>query len=57
VLETDPLIGRPAPRDARDLIIGCGSQDYVALYRYVPEIDTVSFLASSFQREAGYKGG
>lgn len=39
----------------RELIIGRGSRGYVALYRYVPEIDTVFVLAIRSQREAGYK--
>jgi toxin ParE1/3/4 len=55
VLETNPLIGRPAPRDTRELVIGRGSRGYVALYRYVPEVETVFILALRGQREAGYK--
>ena len=55
VLETNPHIGRPARRNKRELIIGRGSRGYVALYRYVPEIDTVFVLALRSQREAGYK--
>lgn len=57
VLETNPLIGRPAPGEKRELIIGRRSRGYVALYRYVPEIDTVFILAVRNQREAGYKQG
>ena len=57
VLETNPLIGRPAPANKRELIIGRRSRGYVALYRYVPEIDTVFILAVRSQREAGYKRG
>ena len=57
VLATNPLIGRPAPRDTRELIIGRGARGYVALYRYVPEIDTVFVLALRSQREAGYRKG
>ena len=55
VLETNPLIGRPAAGDKRELIIGRHSHGYVALYRYVPEIDTIFILALRSQREAGYK--
>jgi toxin ParE1/3/4 len=55
VLETSPLIGRPASAILRELIIGRGSRGYVALYRYVPELDTVFVLAVRSQREAGYK--
>jgi toxin ParE1/3/4 len=57
VLETNPQIGRPAPGNKRELIIGRRSRGYVALYRYVPEIDTVFILAIRSQREAGYKRG
>lgn len=55
VLGTNPRIGRPAAGNKRELIIGRGSRGYVALYRYVPEIDTVFILALRSQREAGYK--
>jgi toxin ParE1/3/4 len=55
VLESNPLIGRPAPGNKRELIIGRHSRGYVALYRYVPEIDTVFILALRSQREAGYR--
>jgi toxin ParE1/3/4 len=55
VLETNPLIGRPARRRNRELIIGRPTRGYVALYRYLPEIDTVFILALRSQREAGYK--
>ena len=55
VLATNPLIGRPAPRDKRGLIIGRSSRGYAALYRYVQEIDTVFVLALRSQREAGYR--
>ena len=55
VLETNPLIGRPASRGTRELIIGRRAHGYVALYRYVPEIDTVFILALRGHREAGYR--
>jgi toxin ParE1/3/4 len=55
VLERNPQIGRPAQGGKRELIIGRGSRGYVALYRYVPEIDTVFILALRSQRESGYK--
>jgi toxin ParE1/3/4 len=54
VLETSPRIGRPARKGKRELVIGRGSHGYVALYRYVAEIDTVFVLAIRSQREAGY---
>lgn len=55
VLETNPLIGRPARRNKRELVIGRPTRGCVALYRYVPEVDTVFILALRGQREAGYK--
>ena len=54
VLETNPLIGRIAGKGKRELVIGRRSHGYVALYRYVGEIDTVFVLAIRAQREAGY---
>ena len=57
VLETNPLIGRPAANGMRELIIGRGSRGYAALYRYLDELDTVFVLAVRSQREAGYRRG
>jgi toxin ParE1/3/4 len=54
VLERNPLIGRRVRADLRELVIGHGSRCYIALYRYVPELDTVFVLATRGQREAGY---
>jgi len=54
VLERNPHIGRPAHADKRELVIGRRSHGYVALYRYVAELDTVFVLALRSQREAGY---
>ena len=45
VLERNPLIGRPARADLRELVIGRRARGYVALYRYVVELDTVFVLA------------
>jgi len=56
VLEHNPLIGRPAGDDKRELVIGRRSHGYLALYRYVVELDTVFVLALRSQREAGYRG-
>ena len=55
VLEHNPLIGRLVRNDLRELIIGRGAHGYVALYRYVPKVDTVFWLAIRNQREAGYR--
>jgi plasmid stabilization system protein ParE len=54
VLERNPFIGRPVEVDKRELVIGHGARGYLALYRYVAEIDTVFVLAVRSQREAGY---
>jgi plasmid stabilization system protein ParE len=54
VLEHSPHVGRPAANGKRELVIGRGSHGYVALYRYVPEVDTVFVLALKSQRKAGY---
>jgi len=40
---------------ARELVIGKGTRGYVALYRYVPTLDTVFVLAIRGQRDAGYQ--
>lgn len=54
VLESNPLIGRPVSGGKRELVIGRHSHGYVALYRYIAEIDVVFVLAVRSQREAGY---
>ncbi|WP_372362488.1 type II toxin-antitoxin system RelE/ParE family toxin [Xanthomonas sp. NCPPB 1325] len=56
VLATNPLIGRPAGGDKRELVIGRGTHGYLALYCYVAQIDTVFVLAVRSQREAGFAG-
>lgn len=56
VLEHNPLIGRPAKNDKRELVIGRRSHGYVALYRYLAGIDTVFVLAVRSRKEAGYAG-
>lgn len=55
VLEQNPLIGRPVKADLRELVIGHGARGYVALYRYVEELDTVFVLAIRGQKESGYE--
>ncbi|WP_374012059.1 type II toxin-antitoxin system RelE/ParE family toxin [Pseudoxanthomonas koreensis] len=57
VLKDNPLIGRPAGNDRRELLIGRGAGAYVALYRYLPPIDMALVLAIRAQREAGYTRG
>lgn len=50
----NPLIGRPVRADLRELVIGRRARGYVALYRYVAELDTAFALAIRGQEEAGY---
>lgn len=47
MLSSSPLIGRPVKDGKRGLVIGTGTRGYVALYRYLPAIDTVFVLAFS----------
>ena len=54
VLESSPLIGRPVENGKRELVIATGASGYVALYRFVPEVDAVFVLAVRSQRELGY---
>ena len=54
VLEQNPLIGRPVANGKRELVIGRRTRGYLALYRYVPEMDIVFVLAIRSQHEAGY---
>lgn len=54
VLVDNPLIGRPVGDDKRELLIGRGVAGYVALYRYLPVIDTALIAAVRGQREGGY---
>ncbi len=53
VLERNPLIGRPVRADLRELVIGRRARGYVALYRYVAELNTVFVLAIRGQKETG----
>ena len=46
------MIGRPVSNDKRELVIGRRSHGYVALHRYLVEVDTVLALRSPWQ--AGY---
>ncbi|MGJ7607005.1 type II toxin-antitoxin system RelE/ParE family toxin [Variovorax sp. LT1R20] len=55
ILSRSPLIGRPVAGGKRELIIGKGNRGYIALYRYLAEIETVFILALRAQRESGFK--
>lgn len=53
-LAYNPLMGRLVESGKRELIIGSDSRGYVALYRFVAELDIVFVLAIRAQREGGY---
>ena len=55
ILAHSPLIGRKVKGGKRELVIGRSSRGYVALYRFLPDIDTVFILALRSQREGGYQ--
>jgi len=55
ILGHSPLVGQPFRHGKRELVIGRSNHGYVALYRYVPDIDTVFVLAFRSQRESGFK--
>jgi toxin ParE1/3/4 len=57
ILADHPLIGRRVAGGKRELVIGRDSRGYVALYRFVPDMDTVFVLSIRSQREAGYAPG
>jgi len=54
ILTNSPLIGCPAVSGLRELVIGRRYHGYIALYRYISEIDMVFVLAVRSQSEAGY---
>ena len=53
-LATHPLIGRRIHGELRELVISFGKSGYVALYRFVPHLDSVRVLAIRHQRELDY---
>lgn len=55
VLTHSPLIGRKVRGGLRELVVGQDARGYVALYRFIPGIDTVFVLAVRSQREDGFK--
>ncbi len=54
-LALNPLLGRPAARGKRELVIGRQGRGCIALYQYIDVIDTIFVLAVRSQREAGYE--
>jgi toxin ParE1/3/4 len=57
ILARSPLIGRKMKGGSRELVIGRSSRGYVALDRFLPDIDTVFVLALRSQRDSDYKRG
>ena len=55
ILQHSPAVGRKVKNGKRELVIGRGTRGYVALYRYMPALDTVFVLAVRAQREDGFK--
>ncbi len=55
MLARHPLVGRPAEKHLRELVISQGRTGYVALYAYDPLRDAVLVLAIRHQREAGFR--
>jgi plasmid stabilization system protein ParE len=57
ILQTSPQIGRPVggAGGMRELVISNGAHGYLALYRYVAELDVVLVAAVRSQRELRYR--
>lgn len=56
ILAQHPEIGRRVHFGQRELVISRGHTGYLALYRFLPQIDRILVLALRHQRESGYKG-
>lgn len=56
ILEQHPMIGRQVEEGRRELVMGRGSEAYLALYRWLPATEVVLVLAVRNAREAGYQG-
>ena len=56
VLAHSPQIGRPVKDGKRELIIGKGARGYVALYRYLAEVETLFILAMINSRLPSFTG-
>ncbi|HET7650246.1 MAG TPA: type II toxin-antitoxin system RelE/ParE family toxin [Gammaproteobacteria bacterium] len=55
-LAEHPLIGHRVQGEIRELVISYGKTGYVALYRFLPEINQVRVLAVRHQRQLDYPG-
>ena len=54
ILAHSPEIGRKVHAGHRELVISRGRTGYLALYRFLPNVQRVLVLALRHQREAGY---
>lgn len=54
LLKQHPLVGRPAERGYRELVISRGRTGYVALYKLDVVNDIAIILTIRHQREGGY---
>jgi plasmid stabilization system protein ParE len=54
MLATHPLVGRRVEGVLRELVISFGATGYIALYRYVVQLDQVRVLALRHQRDIGF---
>lgn len=57
VLQSSPQIGRPVGGASamRELVISNGTHGYLALYRFIAELDVVLVVAIRSQRELRYR--
>jgi plasmid stabilization system protein ParE len=57
ILQSSPQIGRPVRGTSamRELVISNGTHGYLALYRFVAELDVVLVVAIRSQRELRYR--
>ncbi|MEC5409405.1 type II toxin-antitoxin system RelE/ParE family toxin [Paraburkholderia sp. MPAMCS5] len=57
ILQSSPQIGRPVSTASplRDLVISNGTHGYLALYRFLAELDVVLVVAIRSQRELRYQ--
>lgn len=55
LLADRPLLGRPAEKGRRELVLSRGRYGYVAKYRWLPDDEVVLILTIRYQREAGYE--
>ena len=54
-LAAHPLIGRRVEGEIRELVVSYGQTGYIALYRFVVQLDEVRILALRHQREVGFR--